>query len=56
MLGIFGNLFDLNHDGKLDSTERAMEFSLLQNIINSANSDNSLSDNDNSDNDLSDED
>ena len=33
MFGIFGDLFDFNHNGKLESTEQAMEFALLQTII-----------------------
>lgn len=33
MNGIFGDLFDLNNNGKLDPTEQAMEFALLQTII-----------------------
>ena len=30
MRGIFGNMFDLNRDGKLDHFERAMEFEFLE--------------------------
>ena len=26
MLGLFGDIFDFNHDGKLDGFERAAEF------------------------------
>ena len=33
MKGIFGNLFDLNRDGKLDSIERGMEFSFFNEIM-----------------------
>ena len=33
MKGIFGDLFDFNHNGKLEPTEQAMEFALLQTII-----------------------
>ena len=33
MFGIFGDLFDFNHNGKLEPTEQAMEFALLQTII-----------------------
>ncbi len=33
MKGIFGDLFDFNNNGKLDPTEQAMEFALLQTII-----------------------
>lgn len=32
MGGIFGNMFDFNCDGKLDSFERAMEFSFIQSL------------------------
>lgn len=30
--GIFGNMFDLNRDGKLDSMERAMEFMVFNKV------------------------
>lgn len=33
MKGIFCDLFDFNHNGKLDPTEQAMEFALLQTIV-----------------------
>ena len=33
MSGLFGNMFDLNHDGKLDAFERAAEFDFLNNIM-----------------------
>ena len=33
MAGLFGNMFDLNHDGKLDAFERATEFDFLNNIM-----------------------
>ena len=33
MSGLFGNMFDLNHDGKLDAFERATEFDFLNNIM-----------------------
>ena len=29
MAGIFGGLFDFNHDGKMDAFERAAEFAVL---------------------------
>jgi hypothetical protein len=32
MKGIFGDMFDFNHDGTLDSFERAVEFSFLDEI------------------------
>lgn len=31
--GIFGNLFDFNHDGELDSFEKAMEFEMFDNMM-----------------------
>ena len=34
--GLFGGLFDLNHDGKLDAFERAADFGLFMHIINTA--------------------
>ena len=40
MFGIFGNLFDLNRDGKLDPTEQAMEFAVLQQIIDEEDDEN----------------
>ena len=30
--GIFGNMFDFNHDGELSSTEQALEFMFLEKI------------------------
>ena len=33
MSGLFGNMFDLNHDGKLDAFERATEFDFLNNVM-----------------------
>ena len=30
--GIFGNMFDLNRDGKLDAMERAMDFMLFEEL------------------------
>ena len=32
MKGIFGDMFDFNHDGELDSFERAAEFQFLDEI------------------------
>lgn len=32
MAGIFGGLFDFNHDGKMDVFERAAEFAFLDEI------------------------
>ena len=34
MKGIFGNLFDLNRDGKIRPVERAMELHMLNEMIN----------------------
>ena len=34
-MGIFGNLFDLNHDGKMDSFEKAAELGFLAHITES---------------------
>ena len=30
--GFFGNLFDLNRDGKLDPVERALDFALFEQV------------------------
>ena len=32
-MSIFGNLFDFNHDGKMDSFEKAAEFSAFMQMI-----------------------
>lgn len=32
MKGFFGNLFDFNHDGKLDGFEQAADFALLASL------------------------
>ena len=32
MGGIFGNMFDFNRDGKLDSFERTMKFGFIQSL------------------------
>lgn len=32
--GFFGGLFDFNHDGKLDSMERAMDFMAFNEMVN----------------------
>jgi len=34
--GIFGDLFDFNNDGKLDDLERAADFGMFMNMIDSA--------------------
>lgn len=36
MAGLFGDLFDFNHDGKLDSFEKAAEFATFAPIMNEA--------------------
>lgn len=33
MNGIFGDLFDFNHDGKLDTFEQAAEFSFFSELM-----------------------
>lgn len=33
MSGLFGKMFDLNRDGKLDSLERAMDYMLFNEIM-----------------------
>lgn len=38
-MGIFGDLFDFNNDGKLDSLEQAMEFGAFMNMIDSSKKD-----------------
>ncbi len=39
-MGLFGNLFDFNGDGKLDSLEQATEFAAFMNLIDSEEKDN----------------
>lgn len=43
MKGIFGDLFDFNRNGKLEPTEQAMEFALLQTIIDEEENDDAFS-------------
>ena len=33
MFGIFGNIFDFNHDGKLDGFEQAAEFATCMSML-----------------------
>lgn len=33
MAGLFGDMFDFNHDGKLDAFERASEFDFIHNVM-----------------------
>jgi hypothetical protein len=51
MNGIFGDMFDLNRDGELDSFERAMDFHFF---IETSKSLDSFHDIDDDDNDLDD--
>ena len=36
-MGFFGDLFDFNHDGKMDDLEKAAEFSFFMNMIEEEN-------------------
>ena len=38
-MGLFGDLFDFNHDGKLDSFEKAAEFGAFMQMIDSVKND-----------------
>ena len=40
MGGFFGNLFDLNKDGKLDSNERFLDFMLFNDVMKQSTSNN----------------
>lgn len=42
--GIFGGLFDFNGDGKMDTFEKAAEFSMLMHILEEESSDTEDSD------------
>jgi len=42
--GIFGGLFDLNHDGKMNATERALEFVILEDMLSEEDVDSSFDD------------
>ncbi len=33
MSGLFGDMFDFDHDGELDSFEKAAEFNFLQDLL-----------------------
>ena len=37
--GFFGGIFDFNNDGKLDGLERATDFGMFMNMIDSAKED-----------------
>lgn len=53
MKGLFGNLFDFNHDGKLDPIERAAEFDLFSQMMKDGDGDSGADDlNSNLDSDL----
>lgn len=47
--GIFSGLFDFNGDGKMDTFEKAAEFSFLMNILEEENSSDDDSDEDEDD-------
>ena len=47
--GIFGGLFDFNGDGKMDTFEKAAEFSFLMNILEEESSSDDGSDGDSED-------
>lgn len=38
-MGIFGDLFDFNNDGKLDAFEKAAEFGAFMQMVDSAKND-----------------
>ena len=42
--GIFGGLFDLNHDGKMNAAERALEFAILEDMLSEEDVDSSFDD------------
>ena len=39
-MGLFGDLFDFNRDGRLDSLEQAAEFTAFMNLLDSEKEDN----------------
>ncbi len=39
MSGIFGNMFDFNHNGKLDGFEKTAEYSFLSSVIEAEDKD-----------------
>ena len=39
-MGLFGDLFDFNGDGRLDSLEQATEFTAFMNLLDSEKEDN----------------
>ena len=44
-MGIFGNLFDFNGDGKLDTLEQAMDFGLFVHMMEELNEDDNIDNN-----------
>lgn len=42
--GLFGGMFDLNGDGKIDAVERALEFAVFNEIINEDSDDDDVTD------------
>lgn len=49
MRGLFGDMFDLNHDGKLDSFERGAEFMFFKDVVMKDSDEESESDKENTD-------
>ena len=45
-MGLFGDVFDLNHDGKMDGLESALEFAVFADMVESANETDSNDDED----------
>ena len=45
-MGLFGDVFDLNHDGKMDALESALEFAVFTDMVESANETDSNDDED----------
>ena len=45
-MGLFGDVFDLNHDGKMDALESALEFAVFADMVESANETDSDADED----------
>lgn len=39
IMGLFGDLFDFNHDGKMDAFEKAAEFGAFMQMIDSVKND-----------------
>ena len=45
-MGLFGDLFDFNGDGKLDSLEQAREFNAFMNLLDAEEEENNGDDTD----------